>query len=151
MKRLSRFAALPRAERRLLVRGWTEVLAMRVLTWALPFGRVRTIVARRGVARTAAGEARPDRDQIARAVITASAYVPGGLNCLVRALAAETMLRRFGYDGELRIGVDRTAGGRFRAHAWIESAGRPIIGDFELENYALMSAPTTARHRTRSR
>lgn len=147
MSRLSKFAALRPDERRLLVHGWTEVLVMRVATWALPYPRVRGIVTSRGVACAAATDARPDRDRIAWAVITASAYVPGGQNCLVRALATETILRRYGYDGELRIGVDRTPGGRFRAHAWLESAGHPIIGDFELDNYVLMSAPATGTHR----
>ena len=150
MGRLSKFARLASDERRLLARGWTEVLLIRIATWALPYGRVRAIVTRRAAEHGAATNARPDRDRIAWAVITASAYVPGGRNCLVRALAAEIVLRRFGYDGELRIGIDRTLGGQFRAHAWLESAGNPVIGDFELDNYVALSAPDAITHQPRN-
>ena len=122
---------------------------MRIATWALPYGRVRTIVARRAAEHGAATDVRPDRDRIAWAMVTASGYVPGGHNCLVRALAAEIVLRRFGYDGELRIGIDRAAGGQFRAHAWLESAGHPVIGDFELDNYVTLSASGASSRQTR--
>lgn len=140
MPRLTKFVHLPRSERALIVRGWTEVAVMRIATWTLPYSRVRGIVSRRSAARAAAALTRPERERIAWAIIVASAYVPGGRNCLVRALATEAMLGRFGYDGELKIGVARTADGQLRAHAWLESAGRPIIGDFDLDNYAMLTA-----------
>ena len=139
MPRLAKFARLPRGERALIVRGWTEVAVMRMATWTLSYGRVRAIVARRSAARAAATAAGPERERIAWAITVASAYFPGGRNCLVRALATEAMLGRFGYDGELKIGVAHTADGQLRAHAWLESAGRPIIGDFDLGNYVMLT------------
>jgi hypothetical protein len=140
MPRLAKFFHLPPGERALLLSGWTEVAVMRMATWTLPYRRVRAIVARRGAA-SAPQAQRPARERIAWAVTVASAYVPGGRNCLVRALATETMLRGFGYDGELRIGVARAADGQLRAHAWLESAGRPIMGDFELDKYVTLGVP----------
>ena len=150
MRRIRKLVGLSRDERRLLVRALIEVLVMRIATSTLLYGRVRAIVARRGAERAAATEEIPERDRIAWAVVVASAYVPGGQNCLVRALAAEIVLRRFGYDGELRIGIDRTPGGQFRAHAWLESAGHPVIGDFELDNYVTLSAPGASTHQPRN-
>ncbi|MGB6554716.1 MAG: lasso peptide biosynthesis B2 protein [Candidatus Binataceae bacterium] len=140
MPRLVKFARLRGSERALIARGWTEVALMRVATWTLPYSRVRAIVARRSAARAPTAAARPERERIAWSITVASAYVPGGRNCLVRALATEAMLGAFGYDGELKIGVARTADGQLRAHAWLESAGRPIIGDFDLDNYVMLTA-----------
>jgi hypothetical protein len=140
MPRLIKFARLDRGGRRLVIEGWTEVIAMRLATWTLPYRKVRAIVERRGAASAGAEAERPCRERIAWAVAAASAYVPGGSNCLVRALATETMLRRFGYDGELKIGVTHAPDGQLRAHAWLESAGRPIIGDFELDKYVTLGA-----------
>lgn len=141
MRRLAKFAGLPRDERALLLRAWTELVVMRVATSTMPYARVRAIVAWRGEAGTVAA-AHPERDRIAWAITVASGYVPGGRNCLVRALAAEALLHRCGYDGELRIGVAHTEDGQLRAHAWLESAGRPIIGDFELDDYVMMTERT---------
>jgi hypothetical protein len=140
MLRLAKFARLPRGERMLLARAWTEIAMMRIATWTLPYSRVRAIVVRRSAAHAAAAATPPERERIAWAIIVASAYVPGGRNCLVRALATEAMLGRFGYDGELKIGVAHTADGQLRAHAWLESAGRPIVGDFDLDNYVMLTA-----------
>ncbi len=141
MRRLGKFAALVRSERMLLVRGWIEVLVMRVATWTLPYRKVKEMVERRATRPARDIDDKPDRDRIAWAIAVSSGYIPGGTNCLVRALATEVMLGRFGYDSELRFGVARAADGRLRAHAWLESAGRPIIGDFELDRYVTLSAP----------
>lgn len=61
--------------------------------------------------------------------------MPGGRNCLARALAAELMLGRYGYSSQLKIGVAKTPSGEFEAHAWLESEGRVLIGRFELGRY----------------
>ncbi|MHB8383828.1 MAG: lasso peptide biosynthesis B2 protein [Candidatus Binataceae bacterium] len=119
---MAKFFRLPRGERALVLSGWTEVAVMRIATRVLPYFRVRALVARRSSPRNANIAARPERERIAWAIVVASAYVPGGRNCLVRALADEAMLGKFGYDGELRIGVARAVDGQLRAHAWLESA-----------------------------
>ncbi|HVA80168.1 MAG TPA: lasso peptide biosynthesis B2 protein [Candidatus Binataceae bacterium] len=146
MGRLAKLADLPPAERQLLVCGWAEVLVMRAAIWMFPYARVRRIVQRRALRRFGADRQRPAPNRIAWAVGAASGLVPGGRNCLVRALATETMLGRYGYPGELRFGVEKDAAGGIRAHAWLESGGRPIIGDFELDRYATMTAPRGDAH-----
>jgi hypothetical protein len=49
----------------------------------------------------------------------------GSVGCLPRALAMYRLLRREGYQAELRIGVRRTATG-MEAHAWVEVDGQPV-------------------------
>lgn len=94
--------------------------------------------------RADAATVRPSPDRIAWASATASRFVPGGGNCLVRALATGIVLKRYGYPSELKIGVTKPAGGRFEAHAWLESDGRVVIGDFELDRYVPLTAPDSA-------
>ena len=56
-------------------------------------------------------------------------------NCLVQAVAAEVMLNQAGHPRELRIGVANGAD-ELIAHAWVESEGRVVIGEIELDRYA---------------
>jgi len=80
----------------------------------------------------------PTPDRIAWSVAAASPLVPGGSNCLIRAIAAGIMLRRYGFDSALMIGVAKSPEGRLAAHAWLESAGRVVIGGFELDRYVTL-------------
>ena len=76
----------------------------------------------------ASPHARPSTDDIAWAVVAAYRFVPGGDNCLARALAAKLMLARFGYRSELRVGALKNDDEDFIAHAWLETEGRIIVG-----------------------
>jgi len=83
----------------------------------------------------------PTIERIAWAVRAAGRFIPGGTNCLVRALATQSMLGRYGHRSDLRIGVRKAADGGLAAHAWLESSGAVVIGEFELEHYVPMAAP----------
>src|SRR5580704_692330 len=48
---------------------------------------------------------RPTVDRISTVVRATSRFVPGASNCLVRALATQALLERYGYSSELHIGV----------------------------------------------
>jgi len=85
--------------------------------------------------------ARPTIDRISWAVRAVSRFIPGGSNCLVRALATQSMLGRFGYSSELGIGVRKADDGGLAAHAWLESAGAVVIGEFELDHYVPLAPP----------
>ena len=89
--------------------------------------------------------ARPTVERVAWAVRAASGVVPGASNCLVRALATQALLGRYGYSSDLRIGARKAAPGALAAHAWLESAGPVIIGEVELENYVPLTPPGTNR------
>ena len=139
--RIARFFALAHSDRTLILRTFAPLAAMRVATWTLPFARVNRIS--EAMSRPMRAElkgARPSPDRIAWAVEHVSRVVPRGNNCLVRALATGIVLKRYGYPSELKIGVMKPAGGRFEAHAWLESGGIVVIGDFQLDQYVPLAA-----------
>jgi hypothetical protein len=57
--------------------------------------------------------------------------------CLPQALAAASLLAHAGHEAELHIGVKKNTKGKLEAHAWVESAGRIVVGDLPwgLEEY----------------
>ena len=57
-------------------------------------------------------------------VAVAGAFYPRRALCLEQSLTLFLLLRRRGVPAELRLGVQPRP---FRAHAWIESGGRPIV------------------------
>jgi hypothetical protein len=60
---------------------------------------------------------------------------------LVKAVAGEVMLGRFGYQSQLKIGAGRGPSGEFVAHAWLESEGKILIGQFDLDRYTELAGP----------
>ena len=50
-------------------------------------------------------------------------------SCLTQALAGWIMLTRHGTESRIRIGVASPGQQGFKAHAWLESGGRVILGD----------------------
>ena len=66
--------------------------------------------------------------KILHAVHTSSYYVFGNPKCLAKALTTQTLMKAFGYDCDLKIGVMNTDK-NFEAHAWIEHQDRVIIGN----------------------
>lgn len=67
--------------------------------------------------------------RIVWAINVASCYMPGKTKCLARALATQVLMNWHRYLCKLFIGVNKTPGDGFRAHAWIEYQGRVIIGN----------------------
>lgn len=135
---LARFAALPFTDKLLLLR------ALAVLAW------VRWVVARHGLAmveararRTAtrAGSAAnteqaEDAQRVARLLHAAQRALPGRSTCLHLAAALKLLLAERRIASDLRIGV-RKQSGEFQAHAWLDCAGRVLIGGCDApERYA---------------
>lgn len=87
----------------------------------------------------------PTVERISWAVRAASRFIPGASNCLVRALATQTLLGRFGYRSDLRIGVRKAGDGGLAAHAWLECGGAVVIGEFELDRFVPL-APASSGH-----
>ncbi len=117
---------LPAEERLLLLRALATVAMIRTGLLVLPSRLIiRTVVrvssARPGVRRSL------DPRRIAHAVERVSVRIPGA-TCLTQALAAHMLLWRHGHQSKLCLGVARTEVGDFRAHAWLESQGRIVIG-----------------------
>src|SRR6266853_568890 len=108
------------------MRSWREwclvaraviLMAALELTRALPYRGWRRFCLRLSRLRTGDQAAAFLPGQIVRAVNTASRIVPGGANCLIRALTAQVLLARQGMRSELLFGVARGPAGTLRAHA----------------------------------
>jgi len=52
-------------------------------------------------------------------------YLRGKGNCLLESLTLWALLRRRGFDCELRVGF-KSSEGRLQGHAWLEDAGIPL-------------------------
>jgi hypothetical protein len=112
--------------------------ATRLALWVLPFSLARRLFARAPRPPTAT---RATEDRIAWAISVAHRFVPQA-TCLPQALAAEALLTREGHPAELRFGVLKTDQGRFVAHAWVESAGRIVVGELHEGLDRLTPMPT---------
>ena len=76
-----------------------------------------------------------EESQVSWAIAAAGRAVPLS-TCLSQALAAEAIMRRYGYHAVIRVGVRKGADRDFGAHAWVESGGKIVAGGNEnLEKY----------------
>jgi Transglutaminase-like superfamily len=133
-RRLDRFRSLPARDRRLFLSAVGLLSVVRLALWLTSFRRVQGAFERATAPRHGAPDPTPgEADRIGWAVGSAARFVPAA-SCLPQALAAEALLRRRGHPANLRLGVSRTPAG-VEAHAWVESYGRVVVGDHELEQY----------------
>jgi len=137
MNRARKFLALPAFDRALLLRALIALWLVRLLLWTVPYSRVRAVIERLKKASLPVDAGfRPSPERIAWSVRAASAGVATGANCLLRALAGEILLGRFGYQSELKFGANRGGGAGLAAHAWLECEGKIILGELEAPGYA---------------
>ena len=135
------------SERRLLLAGGVVVACVRLLLWLLPFKRLVWLIERTALrsARVAPVRLREDTHvRIAWSVTTAARYVPRA-TCLTQAMAAQWLFAWFGHPTLLRIGVVKGTDKSLRAHAWLESEGRVVVGGESLEQdeSAVLSPPAS--------
>jgi hypothetical protein len=126
---LRKLTALDAADRRLLAESLFIVPMTRLALWLLPFRHVHRGLAaatRRSLRRPRREPRSPER--ITWAVQAVAARVPRA-SCLTQALAATLLLARHGQSATLRVGVAKNDDGTLRAHAWLESHGRAILGE----------------------
>lgn len=136
MIRLRKFLHLSSVEQRLLVEAALLLGVTRLGLWLLPFQTLQRLLAR--LTRTTARPQNVECDSkqsVVWAVETAGRYIPPVTTCLTQALAVQVLLLRRGYPALLHIGTTREDGGRFLAHAWVESEGNVVIGGHDLERY----------------
>jgi hypothetical protein len=135
-----RFAALPGADRRLLAETALMLVLVRVGLALLPFSALRRFSGREQKGRRARGE-REAGTKVAWAVGVIANRLPLRTTCLVRALAAQALLRRRGFHPELRIGVaDRGGASTITAHAWLECGAEIVVGGRDdLARYSVLS------------
>jgi Transglutaminase-like superfamily len=68
----------------------------------------------------------------AERVAVVAALLPGRVRCLEQSLTLFVLLRQAGYEATLRIGVQPN---RFRAHAWVEHDGTPVLEGDRLDGF----------------
>jgi len=113
---------------RLLLLAFAYTVAMRLAVWFLPTRSLLRFVRERVEATpTDQPGASASIARIAWSVRAAGRRIPRA-TCLVEALAVQLMLARSGHRSELRIGVLRDPEGKFAAHAWVEAAGKIVVG-----------------------
>src|SRR5262245_23875419 len=120
---LRRFLALPRSERRRLLRAARRLLAIDLALRTRGFARVAA-----GLDRRPAGESQNGEKAVepwVRAIDVAARHHLYPMRCLTRALALRSCLRDEGVEAELRFGV-RKEGPELAAHAWLELGGMPL-------------------------
>jgi hypothetical protein len=132
---LRRLRALGWRERRLLAEAVLVVTVVRVGLSLCPFRLVHGAIASvlrllhsRTTFSTSRSTSRFAPERVMWAVTAVAARVPGA-SCLTQALAATLLLVRYGHAGTLRVGVAKNDDGTLRAHAWLESEGRTILGE----------------------
>jgi hypothetical protein len=134
--------------RGLLLQAGAIVLAVRVVLWVLPSATIVRIVRRVSDARAREKRApRPPVERVTSAVEAVSRRIPQA-TCLTQALSAQLLLRRFGYDSRLCLGVARSPRGQFRAHAWLERDGAVVIGGAESSAFTRLPALSAMARRS---
>jgi hypothetical protein len=139
-----RFLLLPTADKWLLIKAAFLLEAIKLSMRLLPFQASRRLWSAQGAGRPMRGlRCRDDTsaDKVTWAVEVASRYTPGAKTCLNQALAAQVLLARRGRPAILRVGVAKTKGGQFRAHAWVESDGKVVLGGSGVEGFVPFAAP----------
>lgn len=126
MRRVKRFFALSASERRLLLRTLWRLCGACLRLHLLPEKKWRPMLA--ASFSPASATTGYSEQQIAWAVRTAARYVPAA-NCLPQAIVAKRLLEEQGYQPVIRIGVRRPEESALSAHAWVDVAGRVVLGD----------------------
>lgn len=125
---------------RLLCKTYLLLNVIRLGLWWLDFPRLQAWVAK--LSHRPSGNGLPSAygwHSVVWAINHATNYSPGGAKCLARALTAEILLKRRGYQPELRYGVFKSPTEAFQAHAWIELQGQTILGQLpNLKDYAVL-------------
>jgi hypothetical protein len=138
MSRLSKFLRLSSVEKTVLVRVWILLGIIRLALSLLSFTTLRKVlkvispmIARSGGALS--------EDLLVWAVGIVSRYVPKA-TCLTQALTVQLFLKQSGRQACLHIGVTGSDNGRLKAHAWVESQGRVIIGGSDFAKFSSLTS-----------
>jgi hypothetical protein len=123
LKRLLKFARLPRHDRVLILTAATALLTCRVRLFLRDAASLQRWATRRG-----SGNAPAER--LSWAFGKACRLLPRA-TCLERALTLQHLLAAHGHGSELRIGAAKQSG-KFAAHAWLTRDGAVLTGGDEL-------------------
>jgi len=130
----------------LFMAGLPVVVAVRLALWILPSRTILGIVRRvESVPHVDHAHPRIPAARIVWAVEAVSRRVPGA-TCLTQALSAKLLLWCCGQQAQICLGVAQSSNGTFRAHAWLERHGRPVLGGDGIQSFVrLPELPDAAR------
>src|SRR5687768_4549971 len=127
MTTMSTLRGLPPSERRMLIAALGLVICVRLALWLLPSRFILRRVRALGFQSPRPGDRRANRATVTWAVEAASRRVPQA-TCLTQAVAAQLLLHHHGFPSKLCLGVARSSGEGFFAHAWLEHDGQILLG-----------------------
>lgn len=122
------FWKLSRQDKSLMVETLLSMAFIRCMLWLVPFKKVQKFSGRKF--KDVPSDVSPGK--LIWAVQSVSYYVPRA-TCLTKALTAQYLLSKNGYQSMVKIGVGKDSEGQFEAHAWLEHAGEVVIGESEKE------------------
>jgi len=129
MKSLYKFLLLRSHERRLLLKSLLLLWACWLGLKLLPFHTLRRLLEKLTSARHIFSEGESANvAKIVWALAVATRFVPA-TTCLTQAVVGQLLVAQQGEPAVLRIGVTKDEAGNLKAHAWVESRGRIVIGD----------------------
>jgi hypothetical protein len=138
MRRISKFLNLSSTEQRLLIKTWILLGLISLGLQLFPFSTLRKLVYRfRSI--LGGGEKEFPEDRLVWSVGVVSRYIPKA-TCLGQAITTQLLLQQAGYQACLHIGVTEAEKGGLKAHAWVESQGKVLIGGIDLNQYTHLLA-----------
>lgn len=78
-------------------------------------------------------------DRLVWSVGVVSRFIPKA-TCLAQAITTQFLLQQAGHQARLHIGVTEAEKGGLKAHAWVESQGKVLIGGVDLNQYTHLLA-----------
>ncbi len=142
MERVHKFLHLSLRDKSLLVQSVFLLMTIRLGLSLILFKKILKFINREN--HKYSGVNNKDRitlDRIVWAVEVGSRYIPR-TTCLNKALTAQILLAKYGYQSSLHIGVAKNGDKKLDAHAWVESQGDILIGNLkDLSKFAPLLSP----------
>jgi hypothetical protein len=73
--------------------------------------------------------------KVYRATRRSSVYLPFKEKCLIEAIVAKSLLKKYGMDSTLYLGVARDGNKELLAHAWLRYGNKIVVGKKGMDKY----------------
>lgn len=81
----------------------------------------------------------PQAKRLAYAIQKIALYLPWQSVCLDKAIALQRMLKKRKISHTVYFGMRRKEQGEWQAHAWVRVASHDVIGNYQLDSYAIVA------------
>jgi hypothetical protein len=134
-EKFGRFRDLEGRDKWMLVRATMWLAMARIMLLAMPFWKLAAKLSREQSATS--GSPDPELLQrIAYAVRAAASNVPWRSDCFPASIAAYMLLRHYGHESTIHLGVEGVARDEIAGHAWLTCGDTVVIGGEDLDRYA---------------